>query len=237
MCRRCDGVVVLTDADRRRLERLAPGAAIHVVPTGVDLAHFSRAAPRAQRQPKTLIYVGHYQHYPNEDAALWFAREVLPLLWERDPGIRFEIVGTGPTEALMALARRDGRIVVTGAVPDVRDCEERAIAMVAPLRLGQGIKGKILEGMAAGAPVVATPLANEGIRAEPGRQILLAKTPREFCRQVLRVVEDAALWETLSAQGRAFVQENHSWKSRADQLDAVYRGALKTSRQTPKLTA
>src|SRR5581483_7757238 len=185
---RFDGVVVLTEADRRRLLRLSPRTAAHVVPTGVDLAHFASRAPRAKREPKTLVYVGHYPHYPNEDAALWFAREALPLLWRADPEIRFEIVGTGPTEALKSLARADGRIVVTGAVPDVRDHEERAIAMVAPLRLGQGIKGKILEGMAAGAPVVATPLANEGVGAEPERQILLASSPRQFCRQVLRVI-------------------------------------------------
>ncbi len=228
-CRRFDCVVVLTDADRRRLRWLAPGADAAVVPTGVDLGHFSSAPPRATRRPKSLVYVGHYPHYPNEDAVLWFARSILPLVWARDPEVEFQIVGTGPTAAIRELARDEPRIEVTGPVDDVRDYEEKAAVMVAPLRLGKGIKGKILEGMASGTPVVATSLANEGIGAGPGREILLADDAASFAAQLLRVLSDGALWDRLSEAGRAFVEARHSWTKRAEELDAVYRRVLKTS--------
>jgi len=228
-CRRFHGVVVLTEADRRRLARLVPNERIHVVPTGVDLEHFHSPAPRENRAAETLVYVGHYPHYPNEDAVLWFAREILPLIWLKRPGVRFQIVGSDPTPLVRALAAGDSRIEVTGTVDDVLPYEAAATVIVAPLRLGLGIKGKLLEAFAAGAPVVATTRANEGIRAVPERDLLLADSPSAFAAQTLRLLEDPALWERLAAAGRAVVERDHAWSVRADQLAAVYGRHLKAA--------
>ena len=225
-CAQFDGLVVLTAADRRRLSWLmASSRRIHEVPTGVDLEHFREAPPRQQREPDSLVYVGHYPHYPNEDAVLWFAREILPRIWAQRPSVKFYVVGSYPTDSIRRLAARDKRIVVTGLVPDVKPYEARAMVMVAPLRLGKGIKGKILEGFAVGTPVVATSCANEGIRAVAGRDILLADSPRGFAAQTLRLLGDAQLWERLSGAGRAFVA-GHAWSKRAGQLDSVYQRVL-----------
>ncbi len=221
-----DGMIVLTEADARRLGRHADSKKIHVVPTGVDLEHFAELPPRQNREPDNLVYVGHYPHYPNEDAVLWFATEILPLIWRRRPSVRFTIVGSYPTEPIRRLAEWDRRIAVTGTVEDVKPYETGAMALVAPIRLGQGIKGKLLEAFAAGTPVVATSCANEGIQGVADRELLLADSPRAFAAQTLRVLEDEALWERLSSGGRAFVESSHSWTRRANQLDAVYRSVL-----------
>jgi len=171
-----DFTVVLTEADRKRVSRFVDPRKVRVVPTGVDLEHYSECPPRSERDPLSVVYVGHYPHYPNEDAALWFAEKILPLVWKREPEARFIVAGSEPAEKILALSR-DPRITVTGTVPDVMPYEKKAMVMAAPLRLGLGIKGKILEGMACGTPVVSTTLANEGIGAADGskpREVLSA---------------------------------------------------------------
>lgn len=221
-----DGVVVLTEADRRRLSLLIPSGRIHVVPTGVDLEHYRRPAPRRKPEKDVLVYVGHYPHYPNEEAVLYFAREILPLIRRERPHARFQIVGSGPTRALRALAQADPLIEVTGTVEDVRPYEEAASVMVAPVRLGQGIKGKLLEAFAAGTPVVSNSNANEGVRAAPGKELLVGDSPRAFADAVLRLLSDGDLWSSVSQAARAFVEREHAWSRRAGELDKVYQACL-----------
>ena len=219
-----DYTVVLTRADEKRLSRFLDPGKIRVVPTGVDLEHYSGGLPRSAREPFSVAYVGHYPHYPNEDAVLWFADKMMPLLWKRQPKAKFYVVGSGPTGKVLKLAA-DPRIIVTGTVPDVKPYEEKTMVMVAPLRLGLGIKGKILEGFAAGAPVVSTSLANEGIGAAHGQNILIADSPEPFVDHIVSLFEDAGLWERLSREGRSLVENVHGWKARAKILDGVYRTA------------
>ncbi|MHB2026056.1 MAG: glycosyltransferase family 4 protein [Elusimicrobiota bacterium] len=233
---RFDAVIAVSEGDRRKLARLMPPSRVHSVPTGVDLEHFSGSPDDAKREPESLLYVGHYPHYPNEEAVLRFAREILPLIRAEKPGAVFHVVGSYPTPAILDLARRDPGIIVSGTVDDVKPHEAAAMAMVAPIRLGYGIKGKILEAMASGTPVVSSTSANSGIGAVHGREILLADSPRRFARETIRVLDDRQLWGRLSRQGRQFVEGNHDWAKRAAQLESVYLNALNQhpSRDRPR---
>jgi len=226
LCRRFDAVITVSDADRRRMGRWVPLERVSSVPTGVDLEHFSGGPPRQEREPDSLAYVGHYPHYPNEEAVLRFAAEIWPRIKAARPQAKFYVVGSYPTKKIMALAERDAGIIVTGTVPDVKPYEARAMVLVAPLKLGYGIKGKILEAMAMGAPVVSTTCANEAVRAEAGRHLLIADSPRKFARETLRLLEDEELWRRISAAGREFVEQNHDWSSRAKGIGEVYRALL-----------
>ena len=230
VCRRFDGVVLVTDSDRRLLDLLIGRGRSHAVSTGVDTRHFSEILPRESREPRSLIFVGHYPHYPNEQAVVRFVREILPIIRRRMPDVRFYAAGSDPTPPVKALAREPG-VVVTGTLEDIKPPVAGAMAMVAPLQLGRGIKGKLLEAFALGTPVVASSRANEGILAVPERDLLLADSPAAFAEQVFRVLEDGELWRTLSRNGRALVEASHSWDTKADQLDAVYRGSLRPRRK------
>ncbi|MDE1977317.1 MAG: glycosyltransferase, partial [Elusimicrobia bacterium] len=174
LCRRFDAVITVSESDRRRMGRWIPVERVFSVPTGVDLEHFSGGLPRSEREPDSLVYVGHYPHYPNEEAVLRFAAQTWPLIKAARPKARFYVVGSGPTKKIFELSEKDPSIIVTGTVPDVKPYEARAMALIAPLKLGYGIKGKILEALAMGTPVVSSSSANEAIGAADGRHLLLA---------------------------------------------------------------
>ena len=216
-----DRIVVMTEPDRRTLARLVPPAKIHAVPTGVDLEHFrpDAAAPSACDR---LVYVGHYPHYPNEDAVIHFCRDIFPRIRARRPAVEFHIVGSQPTPALRRATQGQPGVVITGAVPDVKPHLAQAAVFVAPIRLGRGIKGKILEAFAMGLAVVATPRAAAGLGACPGQDLLTARGAPAFADAVLRLLESPRLRGELGACGRRFVCARYDWRGLADRLGDLY---------------
>ena len=224
VCRGFDRLVALTPGDRDMLSRAAPGK-VTLIPTCVDLERFSFRPEPADGAPIDLAYVGHYPHFPNEDAALWFCRRALPLIRRRRPQASLCLIGSSPTEAVSALAGPG--IEVTGTVPDVRPHLDRAKVFIAPVRLGFGIKGKVLEAFARGLPVVATSTVQKGIpESRPEEHLLVADSPAAFARQSLRLLEDPALRRRMALKARELVEAHYAWKPSCDKLDAVYRGLL-----------
>ncbi len=214
-----DRVVTVTEKDAALLRKLSPGVRAQAVPTGVDLEHFR---PEGAPTPARLVYVGHYPHYPNEEAAVRFCRSILPRVRARRPDARFYAVGSDPTEPLRRAAAEDPTVVVTGTVPDVKPFLAQAAVFVAPIRLGEGIKGKILEAFAMGVPVVASSRAAEGLGAKDERELLVADSDRAFARAVVRLLDDAALRLRLGESGRAFARERYDWPTLAGRLGDLY---------------
>jgi glycosyltransferase involved in cell wall biosynthesis len=217
-----DHVVTLTEADRRRFSLICPRRKISVVSSGVDLDHFSGNEAAAFRATDAIVYVGHYAHYPNEDAVVYFCREILPLIRRRFPSIVFNVVGSVPTRPVRELPGKYPHVFVTGLVEDVKPYLRGAKVFVAPVRIGQGIKGKILEAFAMGLPVVASSRAAEGITAMPGRDLLVADDPRKFADAVCGLLESPAARERLGKAGQTVAQGRYGWDRLSDQLDAVY---------------
>jgi sugar transferase (PEP-CTERM/EpsH1 system associated) len=144
---------------------------------GVDAEYFSPTRDYPNPYPSDVsgvVFTGAMDYWPNVDAVSWFAERIFPAIREAVPAAQFTIVGSRPTEAVLALARQPG-VVVTGSVPDVRPYLAHAVCAVAPLRIARGIQNKVLEAMAMARPVVVTAQAAEGIRAEAGRDFLLAQ--------------------------------------------------------------
>ncbi|MBI5239761.1 MAG: glycosyltransferase [Elusimicrobia bacterium] len=233
VCSRFDGLVALTPADRDLLRRGVPEGKVSLIPTCVDLERFSFRPEPEPGAPVDLAYVGHYPHYPNEDAAVWFCRRVLPLLRRERPGVTLSLIGSSPTDAVRALA--GGGVEVTGTVPDVRPCLDRAKVFIAPVRLGFGVKGKVLEAFARGLPVVATSIVQGGIpEARPEEHLLVADSPRSWARQCRRLLEDAALRRRLAAAGRALAERHYAWGASCAKLDELYRSLLEPRAARPE---
>jgi len=220
-CRLYDRVVALTPGDLTLLRRSVPGVRTALIPTGVDCARFA-FQPESEAAPdQDFVFVGHYPHYPNEDAALWFTRRVLPLIRRVRPKARMALVGSSPTGAVSALAGNG--VTVTGAVPDVRPWLDRARIFVAPVRLGFGVKGKVLEAFARGRAVVATRGVARGLAgAVPGRHLLAADSPREFADACLSLLERPGLRTGLAARGRALVERRCDWSLSCRLLSGLY---------------
>ena len=163
-------------------------------------------------------------YHANVAAALYFAREVLPRIWAKDPQVRFQIVGKDPPETVRQLAA-DERIQVTGTVDDLRPHLAQAGVAVCPALYAVGIQNKVLEAMAMGTPVVSTPAGCAALTTAKDQGILIAQDKEELAAAVLQVLSDPALARRLSVTGRRYVESHHSWEAGARRLVEVYERA------------
>ncbi len=207
--RSVDRVLVLTPQERYQLLNYAPDVRTAVVPYGVDTDAFRPAD--GGPPPEGVVFTGYYADEPNRDAVYWFVETVWPRLRALRPNLKFYLVGPNPTPAMLGYARQDPNIVVTREVEDVREYLNRSAVFVCPVRMGSGMRGKILEAMASGTPVVTTSLGAEGIPAQPGENCLLADDPAFMAQQIELLLGDEALRRTLAANARRMVVERLSW--------------------------
>jgi sugar transferase (PEP-CTERM/EpsH1 system associated) len=227
-----DQVSVTSRRDKEALEGLAqrylpPGAhpaPVTVVTNGVDLDYFRPSEDTGQQGHQTITFTGKMSYHANVTAALYFARQVLPLIWSEAPQVRFQIVGKEPPEAVRRLAA-DERIQVTGTVDDLRPYLAQATVAVCPALYAVGVQNKVLEAMAMGTPVVCTPEGSAALAVEDGREILVAEGERKLADAVLQVLRDPTLAQSLSYTGRRYVEDHHSWKAAAQQLTSLYECA------------
>ena len=156
-------------------------------------------------------------YWPNIDAAVWFAGEMLPLLRQRHPAVRFYVVGRSPDPAVQALAGEG--VVVTGTVDDVRPWLAHAAVVVAPLRIARGIQNKILEAMAMARPVVASAACAGPIAAERGQELLAAETVADYVARIESLLADRAQADNIGMAARRRVLESFSWDAHLSLID------------------
>jgi sugar transferase (PEP-CTERM/EpsH1 system associated) len=217
--------IVVSETERGLLAGFLPSGAerLHVIPNGVDVEYF-KPDPATAPRPGDIVFTGTMDYLPNIDAVAWFAEEIFPLVRRECPKAVFRIVGARPSPRVLALRTLDG-VEVTGAVPDIRPYLRQAAVIVAPLRIARGIQNKVLEGMAAARPVVASPEALDGIAAIIGRDILVGDGAEAFARAVCDVLTGCAP-EKLGAAGRDFVLAHHQWSEQLRALDGFIAAPL-----------
>lgn len=221
VCRGADAVLAVSEDDAAALRSLGGTAPIFVVPNGVDTEYY-RPNPSMSPDPTTLLFTGTMDFRPNVDAVRWFVAEVLPLLQRTRPDVRLYVVGRSPAPAVERLA--SPTVTVTGAVEDVRPYFARASLFVVPMRMGGGVRLKILETLAMGLPVVSTSMGAEGAGLTHGKELLIADTAEQFAGAVTRMMEDSALRSRLAQTGRQTACERFDWRRIAPRLLDVYSG-------------
>jgi sugar transferase (PEP-CTERM/EpsH1 system associated) len=241
---RFDRVLVTSSLDRQALREAAHGQAaraetaaladdarIQVIRNGVDLDYFT--PNYAGRAKSSIVFSGKMSYHANVTAALHLANEIMPLVWATHPNTRLYIVGKDPAPAVRALAAPktgDRRIVVTGTVPDIRPFLQRAALAAAPVPYGAGIQNKVLEAMACGAPVVASPQAVSALDCQPGRDVWVAQDAPSFARQIATLLDRPETAVQLGRSGRDYAERCHSWSSAAAELEQIYAAAREAHR-------
>lgn len=217
----CDATFLVSEPECRRFAELAPESAdkVHPLEQGVDLALLAPGLGLPDPHPPgapQIVFTGNMDYWPNADAAIWFAKECLPILRRRDPAPGFTIVGANPGPDVLALASLPG-VTVTGRVPDVRPYVAHAAVSVTPLRIARGIQNKVLEAMALGTPVVASPQAFEGVRATAGEHLLVADGAEATAAAIAEVLDGKH--QSLAAAARAIIEARYGWEAQFRRLD------------------
>ncbi len=247
-----DRILMTSDSDRRELLKLAAywhqqngngkagllASRITVVPNGVDLEYFSPSGEA--REPLTLVISGKMSYHANITAVLRFVKEVMPKIWAALPETRLWIVGKNPSRAIQKLGipweesqnmsiSRNGnsetRIQITGTVTDIRPFLRRATVAVAPIQYGVGIQNKVLEAMACGTPVVATPQAVSALHVQSDRDLIIAENPQDLADSIISMLKNPKRRLRLGLSGRKYVEQQHEWRSIARDLTAIYQDA------------
>ncbi len=203
-----DVATFVSDVDAAAFARRHRRAAVSVVPNGVDAAHFAPPARSGATAP-TVLFVGRLCHPPNADAARYLLGPVASHLRRLAPEARIVIVGGDAPADLHALAGPHDRL--TGRVDDVRPYLWDAAVVALPMRIGTGVKNKLLEGWAAGTAVVATTLACQGAPAAPGVNLLVADAPADMAAAIASLLTDAARRDQLADRGRRTVLDHLTW--------------------------
>jgi sugar transferase (PEP-CTERM/EpsH1 system associated) len=216
--------VFVTEEEAQRFRHSAPECAgsVTVIRNGVDADFFSPAhafpSPFA-RGERAIVFTGSMDYWPNVDAVVWFAREVLPAIRRAQPAAHFYVVGMNPDASVRALAS-DAAVTVTGRVPDVRPYLQHAAVVVAPLRVARGIQNKVLEAMAMGRPVVASAPCAAALSARPGVDLAVASDAGGFAAVTLWAMLPKHA-QRLSLHARERIVRDYAWSTSLQQLDAL----------------
>jgi glycosyltransferase involved in cell wall biosynthesis len=216
--RNVQAVVVFAERDVTAVERTAAGVPVVRIPLAFEVP--PQALDPIGIPPPTILFVGGFGHPPNIDAAHWLAGSIFPSVREQVPAARLELVGEKPGEEVRRLA--DGAVTVHGSVPDVTPYLNRAAVVVAPIRLGGSMRGKVLEALGAGKALVATPRAAEGVEALPGRHFVIATTEVELVDTVVDLLLDPDRRRALAVSARQWAVENLSWEPSIRAFERLY---------------
>ena len=220
--RSADVVLHPSQDEAKSVSALEPGVvSLPVVPFAFD----SFAAPRAAVPGHQILFVAGFQHPPNEDAAMWFVAEILPLIRAHVPSATLDIVGSNPTGKVRALAQEEG-VTVTADVSDadLSAFYARARVAVVPLRFGAGMKLKVVEALRGGVPLVTTPTGAQGLAGLHDAAIV-AEQPEEIAAGVCRLLVDDEAWEDVNRAQIAFAKERFSEAVLSSSLLAAFRQA------------
>jgi glycosyltransferase involved in cell wall biosynthesis len=206
--RSADGTLTVSQKEADWLMDLLPGTKAYVLPLMETFA--PSPLPFAER--RGIVFLGSFRHQPNVDALDWLVREIVPQL---DPALLtahpLQIIGYGLHEYAPAhAALKLHGVEMIGAVESVVPYLERARAMIAPLRFGAGTKGKLIQAALIGTPSVTTRIGVEGLPLEHEHSVLIADDAPAFAAALTRLLNDAPLWERLSAEARQRIEAQHS---------------------------
>ncbi len=222
-----DHLLLVTQSENLLFKSFVPTTKSLAIMNGVDLEFFtpSFAPPPVNGCGPTLVFTGAMDYWPNIDAVDWFARDIFAKIRSVFPNALFRIVGSHPSPSVQRLAADCPGVEVTGWVDDIRPYIATADVCVIPLRVARGIQNKVLEAMAMGRPVVCTSQALEGIKATPGRDLLVADDADALSSAVLRLLRDAPASVRMARRARIFVETEYSWESNLQPLRAMMQQA------------
>lgn len=199
--RSMDSTILVSTAELEILRPQLPGVNLEVLPLLLNIP----GTKKGYKERKDFCFVGGFQHTPNVDAVQYFSTDVMPIVREILPGVKFHVVGSNPPDFIQKLACDD--IVVHGFIEDLNGFLDQMRLSVAPLRYGAGVKGKVGTALAAGLPSVLSEIAAEGMALTPEEHALISNDAKGIAMSIQRLYSNQNLWEKLSRQGIVYAEK------------------------------
>ncbi len=224
-----DAVIPITPEDESLMRQAAPKMKYYRISTGVDTNYFTPTTD--PETPNSILWVGGINWLPNRDAIEFFAKEILPIVVKALPEVRFDVIGDN-TQNLQHLQNSGvNTIELRGRVEDIRPYVAKAAVMICPLRVGGGMRLKLLDFFSGGKAVVSTHIGAEGNVARDGEHILLRDDPLSFAEAVIMLLKDDAERRRLGANARKLVEEEYSWDRIGRRFIEVYEKVINDHRE------
>jgi len=221
-------VIAVSSSDQQKMLPIEAA----VVPNGVDLQTFSfqKSIIKQKKKEKRILFIGDFKWIQNQDTARWILKEIWPqIVTSSDQhevsSLKLWIVGKHIPDFIKEFGGKNV-IFDEDAPDDTAKIYQNAFALLAPIKVGGGTSYKILESMASGLPVVTTELGIQGIGARHKKEVLVGQTSAELAKNLMSLLEDNTLFESLAVKARELIEEKYSWKQIAKLLENVYREAL-----------
>ena len=224
ICGQFDRCLMITKEDERRLHTMNSLAKTVVVSAGVDTEYF-HPMEEIKEEPYSLVSVASLDWLPNVEGILWFYNKIWPVVKKKVPKAKLYLIGKNPPSKIRALEREG--VIVTGFIEDVREYIAKAAVFLVPLRIGGGMRIKILNALAMGKAVISTSIGAEGIDVTDGRDIYLADTAEEFAQKIIELLNDEDKRRRIGKEGLKLVKEKYQWEHVAEQIEEEYKKILK----------
>ncbi len=202
----------------RNLMQIAEKDDIVVIPNGVDHAFFK---PMESAKQYDLVFTGNMSYPPNVDAAGYLIHNIMPLVWQKLPDTKVLLAGASPAAKVKAL--ENDKVKVSGWLDDIREAYSSAKVFIAPMRIGTGLQNKLLEAMSMKIPAITTPLANDALRAQHQKEILIGKNEQELAEHITSLLSNKELAGTLAENGHIFVHKKYSWDEATGRLEKIMK--------------
>lgn len=215
-----DALTIISETDSEAIPHRKNGDII-VVPNGVDFEYFK---PLEREKEYDIVFCGNMRYEPNVYASQYLVKEVMPIVWQEFPQAKLLLAGAYPKNKVSHLASK--LVMVSGYVDDIRESYASARIFAAPMQTGSGLQNKLLEAMAMKLPCVTTSIANDSLRAQEGKDVLIGNTPYEFAEHLIALLRDQQLRDQLAENGYAFVCDNYSWDAAGEKLEGVLQNVV-----------
>jgi glycosyltransferase involved in cell wall biosynthesis len=217
-----DACCMITTRDEEVLRSLQPAARTYVIPAGVEGRYFVNPR-RMKKIQNSIALVGDFEWGPSKDALEWFISRIMPMILAKAPKTRVFLIGKNIPAGMSQIG---SHVVVRGLVPDFKEELQQYEMLAVPLRVGGGIRLKILESFAMSVPVVSTSIGCEGIGAVHSKHLLIANSDEEFAAQIDRLSLDPRLTKKITHNAQALVRRNYRWEDIGKSLERVYKDVI-----------
>ena len=223
LTKKFDKCIMISRQDEELLKKFEPQVNTVVIPVGVEKYHLELY--KKDYEPFSIFHIGPMDWLPNSDGLKWYLNEIFPEIVRKIPQIKLYIYGKH-TEKLKIDKAISKNVIVAGYIKDIWSVIINKKLLVVPLRIGGGIRVKIIEMLATGQNIISTSIGKEGIEIKDGEHILVADTAEEFIQKTVRYFNNEYDCIKMSESSKELIAQKYTWEKIAERFENVYQDVI-----------